>query len=50
MDDLTIEEIKQLVVFYKQRATDLEFQLLQAQLKMGREALVNPETKTAKSK
>ena len=36
MEDLTIEEVKQLVIFYKQRATDMEFNFLQAQLKLTR--------------
>lgn len=36
MEDLTIEEIRQLVVFYKQKATEGEFSLLQTQLKLNR--------------
>jgi hypothetical protein len=36
MDDLNIEELKQLVTFYKQRSSDLEFSLLQTQLKLNR--------------
>ena len=36
MEDLTVEEIKQLVTFYRQRATDTEFTLLQTQLKLNR--------------
>jgi hypothetical protein len=36
MEDLGIEELTQLVVFYKQRASDLEFNLLQTQLKLNK--------------
>ncbi len=36
MDDLTVEELKQLVLFYKQKASDLEFSLLEGQLKLTR--------------
>ena len=36
MEDLTIEEIKQLVIFYKQKSSDLEFNLLQMQIKLNR--------------
>jgi len=36
MDDLSVEELKQLVTFYKQRSSDLEFSLLQTQLKLNR--------------
>lgn len=36
MEDLTLEEIKQLVIFYKQKAADMELNLLQAQLKLNR--------------
>ena len=36
MEDLTIEEVKQLVTFYKQKAADMELNLLQAQLKLNR--------------
>ena len=42
MEDLTIEEIKQLVTFYRQRATDTEFTLLQTQLKLNRFLLTEP--------
>ena len=42
MEDLTVEEIKQLVTFYKQRATDTEFTLLQTQLKLNRFLLPEP--------
>ena len=36
MEDLTIEEVQQLVTFYKQKAADVELNLLQAQLKLNR--------------
>jgi len=36
MDDLNIEELKQLITFYKQRSSDLELNLLQTQLKLNK--------------
>jgi hypothetical protein len=33
MEDLTIDELKQLLTFYKQKANDLEFEILKSQLK-----------------
>jgi len=36
MDDLGVEELKQLVNFYKQRSSDLEFSLLQSQIKLNK--------------
>jgi hypothetical protein len=36
MEDLNVEELKQLVTFYKQRSSDLEFSLLQTQLKLNK--------------
>jgi hypothetical protein len=42
MNDLTIEELKQLVVFYKQKASDLEYEVLKGQLIVSR--VVAPET------
>lgn len=36
MNDLTIEELKQLVLFYKQKASDLELTLLEGQLRLNR--------------
>lgn len=36
MEDLSLEEIKQLVLFYKQKSSDLEFSVLQSQLKLNR--------------
>ena len=45
-----MEELKQLVIFYKQKATDLEFQLLQNQLKFNRQVITEPQNKTTKNK
>lgn len=54
MEDLGIEEVKQLVNFYRQKAFDLEFQLLQSQLKLNRLVMMQPDpvpaTKTTKTK
>jgi hypothetical protein len=36
MEDLNIEELKQLLTFYKQRASDVEFSMLQTQLKLNK--------------
>jgi hypothetical protein len=36
MEDLTIDELKQLVIFYKQKSNDLEFETLKFQLKSVR--------------
>jgi hypothetical protein len=36
MEDLTIDELRQLLTFYKQRASDLEFTLLQTQIKLNK--------------
>jgi hypothetical protein len=36
VEDLSIEEIMQLVIFYKQKSADLEFNLLQLQIKLNR--------------
>ena len=36
MEDLTVDEIKQLVNFYKQKSSDLEFQVLQLQIKLNK--------------
>ena len=54
MEDLGIDEVKQLVNFYRQKASDLEFQLLQIQLKMNKlmvqQSAPVPATKVTKSK
>ena len=44
MEDLNIEELRQLVSFYKQRASDVEFTLLQTQIKLNRYLSVNAST------
>ena len=44
MEDLNIEELKQLVLFYKQRASDVEFSMLQTQIKLNRYLSVNTST------
>lgn len=51
MNDLTVEELKQLVVFYKQKSSDLEFELLKTQLMINRTVTnkVQPEPKNKKS-
>jgi hypothetical protein len=36
MNELTLEELKQLVVFYKQKTSDLEYEILKVQLIMNR--------------
>ena len=36
MEDLNIDEVKQLLNFYKQKASDLEFQALQLQIKLNK--------------
>jgi hypothetical protein len=36
MEDLTIDELRQLLTFYKQRASDVEFTLLQTQIKLNK--------------
>ena len=36
MEELSSEELMQLVNFYRQRAADLELQILQLQIKLGK--------------
>lgn len=36
MEDLNIDELRQLLTFYKQRASDVEFTLLQTQIKLNK--------------
>ena len=50
MDDLTIEEMKQLVNFYKQKCSDLELQMLQGQIRLNRSSETEKTSNTAKSK
>ena len=51
MNDLTIEELKQLLVFYKQKASDLEYEILKGQIIMNRVTTqeIQSSTKTKKS-
>jgi hypothetical protein len=44
MEDLNIEELKQLVLFYKQRASDIEFSMLQTQIKLNKYLSFNAST------
>ena len=54
MEELGIEELKQLVNFYRQKASDNEFQLLQAQLRLNKIMVQQtspvPATKVTKNK
>jgi hypothetical protein len=54
MEDLGVEELKQLVNFYRQKSSDNEFQLLQIQLKFNKlmiqQAAPVSATKITKSK
>jgi hypothetical protein len=54
MEELGVEELKQLINFYRQKASDTEFQLLQTQLKFNKLMLNQlepvPATKTTKTK
>lgn len=54
MEDLGVEELKQLTTFYRQKASDMEFQLLQLQLKfnklMTKQSEPVPATKVTKTK
>jgi hypothetical protein len=54
MEELGVEELKQLVTFYRQKSSDVEFQLLQVQLKlnklMAQQSEPTPAIKTTKTK
>lgn len=54
MEELGIEELKQLVNFYRQKASDNEFQLLQSQLRFNKiitqQSAPVPATKVTKNK
>lgn len=54
MEELGVEELKQLINFYRQKASDTEFQLLQVQLKLGKlmaqKSEPVPAVKTTKTK
>lgn len=50
MENLSIEDATQLLNYYKQRSSDLEFQLLQLQLKLAKTPNQSvPETTKVKS-
>ena len=54
VEDLGVDDLKQLINFYKQRSSDLELQVLQLQLKMNKVIANQVEpmlaTKTTKTK
>lgn len=54
MEDLGVDELKQLVNFYRQKSSDTEFQMLQTQLKLNKlmmkQAEPIPATKITKTK
>ena len=51
MNDLTVDELKQLVAFYKQKCSDLEYEILKGQIIMNRIVVpeVQPSPKNKKS-
>ena len=51
MEDLNIEELRQLLTFYKQRVSDIEFSMLQTQIKLNKlmSESINKDTVAAKS-
>jgi hypothetical protein len=50
MNDLTTEELKQLLVFYKQKSSDIEFELLKTQLMLNRVSVQKTQTETKNKK
>lgn len=52
VDSLNTDELKQLVNFYRQRSADLEFQVLQLQMKLNRAVSedIVPATKNVSEK
>lgn len=53
MEELNIDDVRQLVNFYRQKSSDLEFQVLQLQIKLNKLMLQStsvPATKITKSK
>ena len=54
MEELGVEELKQLINFYRQKASDTEFQLLQIQLRFNKLMMQQsepvPATKITKTK
>lgn len=51
MNELTLDELKQIIVFYKQKVSDLEYEILKGQLFMNRASMPQdqPTTKNKKS-
>jgi hypothetical protein len=43
MEDLTLEEVKQLLKYYKQKTYDLEFQLLLTQVRLNKATSIDDE-------
>ena len=50
MNDLTVEELKQLLVFYKQKSSDIEFELLKTQLMLNRIPVQKTQTEPKNKK
>jgi len=54
VEDMQIEEVNQLLNFYRQKAADLELQLLQSQIKLNKLIMTQtepvPATKITKTK
>jgi hypothetical protein len=54
VEDMKIEEVNQLLSFYRQKAADLELQLLQSQIKLNKLIMTQtepiPATKITKTK
>jgi hypothetical protein len=50
MNDLTIDELKQLLVFYKQKASDLEYEILKGQIIMNRVVASQTQSNTKNKK
>ncbi len=53
MEDLSLDEVKQLLNFYKQKSSELEFQVLQMQIKINKLSKQEdpvPAIKTTKTK
>lgn len=48
MDNIDLDEAKQLINFYRQRSADLEFQVLQLQMKLNK--AISEQTIIAESK
>lgn len=50
MEDLTVDELKQLVAFYRNRSIELETQLLALQLKLSRPVVEEKVSDNKKTK